>query len=98
MVWHCVYRTCLVLGRENTFVATCDLAIADYVESIGGRAVMTSKNHVRATSRTLEADEVFEAVTYGYVPKSRSNKAPCAPSNNIVSFLFENSFNIFHVG
>ena len=61
MVGHCFHRTRLALGGENTFVATCDPAIVDYVESIGGRAVMTSTDHVRATSRTLEAVEVLEA-------------------------------------
>ena len=36
-------------------MATCDQEIVDYIESIGGKAVMTSDTHERATDRTAEA-------------------------------------------
>lgn len=36
-------------------VATCDEEIFDYVESIGGKAVMTSNKHERASDRCAEA-------------------------------------------
>ena len=45
---------------DLTIVATCDLEIADYVRSIGGRAVMTSDQHVRATDRCAEAIKIVE--------------------------------------
>jgi len=61
MVGHCFHRTSLAVGRENTVVATCDVEIAEYVESIGGRAVLTSSDHERATSRVAEAVNVLEA-------------------------------------
>lgn len=38
-----------------TAVATCDKEIVDYVESIGGVAVMTSSSHERASDRCAEA-------------------------------------------
>ncbi len=38
-----------------TAVATCDQEIYDYVESIGGVAVMTSSSHERASDRCAEA-------------------------------------------
>tara|TARA_X000000950_G_scaffold229307_1_gene277123 strand:- start:25946 stop:26686 length:741 start_codon:yes stop_codon:yes gene_type:complete len=46
--------------RENKLlssvaVATCDEIISDYVESIGGKAVMTSDSHDRASDRCAEA-------------------------------------------
>lgn len=44
----------------DTAVATCDTEIADYVRSIGGRAVMTSDRHERASDRCAEALEVLE--------------------------------------
>ena len=31
-------------------------------------------------------EDVFDEVTYGYVPKSISSREPCAPSNNINLF------------
>jgi len=36
-------------------VATCDNEIFDYVESIGGKAIMTSNKHERASDRCAEA-------------------------------------------
>jgi len=38
-----------------TAVATCDKIIFDYIESIGGVAVMTANKHERATDRCAEA-------------------------------------------
>jgi 3-deoxy-manno-octulosonate cytidylyltransferase (CMP-KDO synthetase) len=38
-----------------TVVATCDSEIFDYVESIGGKAVMTASTHERASDRCAEA-------------------------------------------
>jgi len=43
-----------------TVVATCDREIADYIESIGGRAVMTGSHHERACDRAAEALELLE--------------------------------------
>jgi len=40
---------------SGTYVATCDQEIRDYVESIGGEAIMTSATHERASDRTAEA-------------------------------------------
>ncbi len=44
-------------------MATCDREIADYVESIGGKVVMTSASHTRAATRTAEAMLNIEAET-----------------------------------
>ena len=40
---------------RKTVVATCDQEIVDYIESIGGRTVMTSDQHERASDRCAEA-------------------------------------------
>lgn len=40
---------------ESTYVATCDEEIFDYILSIGGKAVMTSDKHERASDRCAEA-------------------------------------------
>jgi 3-deoxy-manno-octulosonate cytidylyltransferase (CMP-KDO synthetase) len=41
-------------------VATCDDEIKEYIESIGGEAVITSNHHERATDRCAEALEYLE--------------------------------------
>jgi 3-deoxy-manno-octulosonate cytidylyltransferase (CMP-KDO synthetase) len=43
-----------------TAVATCDSEIYDYIESIGGRSVMTGIHHERASDRCAEALEILE--------------------------------------
>ena len=55
MIGHCYYRTSMCQDLLDTYVATCDLEIFDYITSIGGKAVMTSDVHERATDRTAEA-------------------------------------------
>lgn len=63
MVGHCYHRTRLAPGLDAVYVATCDEPIADYVRSIGGKAVMTASTHNRATTRTAEALEIIERET-----------------------------------
>jgi 3-deoxy-manno-octulosonate cytidylyltransferase (CMP-KDO synthetase) len=63
MIGHCYHRTRLAPGLDAAYVATCDQAVADYVVSIGGQAVMTSALHNRASSRTAEALEIIECET-----------------------------------
>lgn len=63
MIGHCYFRTCMCKGVSKTYVATCDSEIYDYIESIGGNAVMTSDSHERATDRTAEAMLAIEKTT-----------------------------------
>jgi 3-deoxy-manno-octulosonate cytidylyltransferase (CMP-KDO synthetase) len=60
MIGHCYHRASLADGVGTVYVATCDQNIADYVESIGGQAVMTSTLHDRASTRTAEALSIIE--------------------------------------
>ena len=63
MIVHCYHRTALAYGINATYVATCDVEILDYINSIGGNAVMTANTHTRATTRTAEALEKIECQT-----------------------------------
>jgi 3-deoxy-manno-octulosonate cytidylyltransferase (CMP-KDO synthetase) len=55
MIGHVYFRSKLSKLLDELFVATCDKEIADYVTSIGGKAIMTSSSHKRASDRTAEA-------------------------------------------
>lgn len=55
MIGHCYHRTRMCEDLLETYVATCDEEIYHYIHSIGGKAVMTSDSHERATDRTAEA-------------------------------------------
>lgn len=55
MIGHCYYRARLCKSLDQVYVATCDDTIFDYINSIGGKAIMTSKNHERASDRAAEA-------------------------------------------
>ena len=70
MIGHVYRRVSLNTELSLTAVATCDQEIADYVQSIGGRVVMTGRHHERASDRCAEALEKLEAsdgVTYDIV-------------------------------
>ncbi len=60
MIGH-VFERVSQCGLLNlTAVATCDAEIRDYIESIGGTAVMTVSRHERASDRCAEALEILE--------------------------------------
>jgi len=55
MIGHVYHRTKRCKSLGEVYVATCDKEIADYIESIDGKAVMTADTHERASDRTAEA-------------------------------------------
>jgi len=55
MIGHCYYRTKMCNDLSDTYVATCDKEIHDYIQSIGGKSIMTSDSHERASDRVAEA-------------------------------------------
>ncbi|MCX5788586.1 MAG: 3-deoxy-manno-octulosonate cytidylyltransferase [Elusimicrobia bacterium] len=63
MIGHVYFRTRLAKTVAETWVATCDAEIFDYVRSLGGKAVMTADTHARCTERTAEAVLKIEAET-----------------------------------
>jgi 3-deoxy-manno-octulosonate cytidylyltransferase (CMP-KDO synthetase) len=60
MIGHVYERVSQSPLLQLTVVATCDKEIFDYIESIGGKAVMTSDTHERASDRCAEALEKLE--------------------------------------
>ncbi len=55
MIGHVYERVARSLLLTTTAVATCDQVIFDYIESIGGTAVMTADTYERASDRCAEA-------------------------------------------
>ena len=55
MIGHCYYRTNMCKTLMGTYIATCDDEIHDYIQSIGGKSIMTSDTHERASDRVAEA-------------------------------------------
>jgi 3-deoxy-manno-octulosonate cytidylyltransferase (CMP-KDO synthetase) len=60
MIGHVYARVSQCPLLTNTVVATCDEDVLEYVESIGGRAVMTGNHHERASDRCAEALDILE--------------------------------------
>lgn len=61
MIGHVLDRVRASSLVDETAVATCDEEIAEFVQSVGGRAVMTGDHHERASERCAEALRVIEA-------------------------------------
>ena len=55
MIGHVYKRVKMNKTLSEVYVATCDKEIFDYIQSIGGRAVMTSDRHERCADRCAEA-------------------------------------------
>ena len=67
MIGHVYYRSKMSKTLNQVYVATCDNEIANYIESIGGKAVMTANTHERASDRTAEAMSKIEKQIGGKV-------------------------------
>lgn len=65
MIGHVYFRTRMCPILNDTYIATCDQEIFDYIVSIGGKVVMTADTHERASDRTAEAMLKIESET-GY--------------------------------
>ena len=63
MIGHVYLRSKMCKELMDVYVATCDNEIRAYIESIGGKAVMTSDTHKRASERTAEATRKIEELT-----------------------------------
>jgi 3-deoxy-manno-octulosonate cytidylyltransferase (CMP-KDO synthetase) len=63
MVGHVYFRSKMSKLLNEVYVATCDQEIADYIEGIGGKAIMTADTHERASDRTAEALTRIEKAT-----------------------------------
>lgn len=63
MIGHVYQRSLLCGSLNDAWVATCDQVIVDYIESTGGKAVMTADTHQRASDRAAEALLTIEKKT-----------------------------------
>jgi 3-deoxy-manno-octulosonate cytidylyltransferase (CMP-KDO synthetase) len=63
MVGHVYFRTKMCSLLSETYVATCDKEIYDYIGSIGGKVLMTADTHERCSDRTAEAMLKVESKT-----------------------------------
>lgn len=61
MIEHVLRRALMCPLLEDVYVATCDDEIRASVEASGGKVVMTSASHERASERAAEAARHFEA-------------------------------------
>lgn len=67
MIGHVFERVKKAKILSDVVVATCDLEIADYIQSIGGKAIMTGTHHERASDRCAEALTKYEKSINGKV-------------------------------
>jgi 3-deoxy-manno-octulosonate cytidylyltransferase (CMP-KDO synthetase) len=63
MLGHVYFRSKMAKVLQEVYVATCDDEIREYIESIGGKAIMTSDKHQRASDRAAEAMVKIESET-----------------------------------
>lgn len=63
MIGHVYHRSRFCKGLSDVWVATCDEEILNYIQSIGGKAVMTADTHQRASDRAAEALLKIEKAT-----------------------------------
>jgi 3-deoxy-manno-octulosonate cytidylyltransferase (CMP-KDO synthetase) len=60
MIEHVYRRTAMCSKLSEVYVATCDQEIMNAVAAFGGKAMMTSSKHERASDRVAEAVEALD--------------------------------------
>lgn len=60
MIGHVYLRSKMSTALNDVYIATCDKEVKAYVETIGGKAIMTSDKHERASERCSEAMTTIE--------------------------------------
>ena len=63
LIGHVYFRSKLSNALDEVYVATCDAKIKNYIESINGKVIMTSKKHKRAVDRAEEAMRKIEKIS-----------------------------------
>jgi 3-deoxy-manno-octulosonate cytidylyltransferase (CMP-KDO synthetase) len=63
MIGHVYLRCQMASSMSDLYVATCDQEVREYIESIGGKAIMTADTHERASERCSEAMQKAEEMT-----------------------------------
>ena len=61
MIEHVYHRTAMCQQLDAVYVATCDEEIKRSVEGFGGKVIMTSPEHQRASDRVAEAAKGLDA-------------------------------------
>lgn len=82
MIGHVYCRAKMCPHLNDVWVATCDEEIFDYINSIGGKAVMTADSHQRASDRAAEAVvkiEQMEGVAVDYVAMIQGDEPMLMP-------------------
>lgn len=82
MIGHVYLRAKMCPHLNDVWVATCDEKIFNYINSIGGKAVMTADSHQRASDRAAEAVvkiEQMESVTVDYVAMIQGDEPMLMP-------------------
>lgn len=60
MIGHIYHRCKMSNILDDVYVATCNTEIYDYIESLGGKVIMTANTHERASDRAAEALNIIE--------------------------------------
>ncbi len=60
MIGHCYKRSIMSKSLKNCYVATPDKEIFSYINSINGKAIMTSHKHEMCNERVFEAVDKIE--------------------------------------
>tara|TARA_B110000008_G_C16874643_1_gene526289 strand:+ start:260 stop:1030 length:771 start_codon:yes stop_codon:yes gene_type:complete len=103
MIGHCYMRAVQCDDLLDTYVATCDKEIFDYILSIGGNAVMTSISHERASDRTAEAMIKIEKILQKkidivvMIQGDEPMVTPAMISNSLAPFEVDKSINIVNL-
>jgi 3-deoxy-manno-octulosonate cytidylyltransferase (CMP-KDO synthetase) len=87
MIAHVYHRVALCEKLDAVYVATCDDEIIDAVTAFGGKAIMTSPEHERASDRVAEAAQNIDADVIVMVQGDEPMLVPEMIEQSVAPFL-----------
>ena len=87
MIEHVYRRTKMCPALDTVIIATCDPEIVESVEAFGGRAMMTSAAHQRASDRVAEAAADLDADVIVMVQGDEPMTSPEMIEESLAPFL-----------
>lgn len=91
MIEHVYWRTKMCQALDDVFVATCDDEIYQSVEAFGGKAIMTSPSHERASARVAEAAADMDSDVIVMIQGDEPMTVPEMIDESIAPFIARNT-------
>ena len=96
LIYH-VYKKALEIQNKNVYVVTGDKIIFNKVKSLGGKCILTKRNHNNGTERIFEGFKILKKKNFDYIVNLQGDE-PIINTKDIKRFIKKISLNNYKMG